>query len=176
MWIYILNTSSIWASNGLKGCNQILCFYYPPIWAFHGLLLVYKANETTNPTLVGRGLKAIVYLDDGIVAVKGEQAAIQESAQVKLDLERAGFVINLDKSKWEPCHTMEWLGFQINLAKGELSVPANKISMLKSQLLEVKGAQLLQARKLASLIGKIVSMSIDLGPVTRLMTRAQLPD
>ena len=28
------------------------------------------------------------------------------------------------------------------------------------------------ARKLASLIGKIVSMSIGLGPVTRLMTRA----
>ena len=120
----------------------------------------------------GRGLKAIVYLDDGIVAVKGEQAAIQESAQVKLDLERAGFVINLDKSKWEPCHTMEWLGFQIDLAKGEFSVPPNKISMLKSQLLEVKGAQLVPARKLASLIGKIVSMSIGLGPVTRLMTRA----
>ena len=67
---------------------------------------------------------------------------------------------------------MEWIGFQIDLAKGEFCVPANKISMLKSQLLEVKGAQLVPARKLASLIGKNVSMSIGLGSVTRLMTKA----
>ena len=59
----------------------------------------------------GRELKAIVYLDDGIVAVKGEQTAIQESARVKHDLESAGFIVNIDKSKWEPCHTIEWLGF-----------------------------------------------------------------
>ena len=108
----------------------------------------------------GRGLKAILHLDDGIVAIKRESAAIQEGTQVKDDLERVGFIVNLDKSKWESCYTMEWLGFQIELAKGEFCVPANKISMLMSQLLEVKGVQLAPARKLASLIGKIVSMSI----------------
>ena len=106
---------------------------------------------------------------DGIVAVKGEHAARLESAQVKHDLESAGFIVNIDKSEWEPSHTIEWLGFQIDLAKGKFSVPANKISMLKSQLLEVKGTQLVPARRLASLIGKIISM---LGPITRLMTRA----
>ena len=84
-----------------------------------------------------------------MVAVKGEQTAIQESAQVKHDLESAGFIVNIDKSKWEPCHTMEWFGFQIDLAKCEFSVPANKISTLESQLFKVKGAQLLPARKLA---------------------------
>ena len=44
--------------------------------------------------------------------------------------------------------------------------------MLKLQLLEVKKAQLVPARRMASLVGKIVSMSISLGLVTRLMTRA----
>ena len=87
-------------------------------------------------------------------------------------MESAGFIVNIDKSKWEPCHSIEWLGFQIDLAKGESSVPAKKINMLKSQLLEVKGVQLVPARKLVSLICKIVSMSIGLGPVTRLMTKA----
>ena len=42
----------------------------------------------------GRGLKAIIYLDDGIVAVKGKKAAKEESQQVKHELESAGFVIN----------------------------------------------------------------------------------
>ena len=34
----------------------------------------------------GKGLKAIVYLDDEIVVANGEQAAIQESAQLKHNL------------------------------------------------------------------------------------------
>ena len=40
-----------------------------------------------------RGLKAIVYLDDSIVAVKGKREALEESQRVKKELESAGFVI-----------------------------------------------------------------------------------
>ena len=59
----------------------------------------------------GKGLKAILYLDDGIVSVKGEQQAINASAQVKIDLENAGFIINAEKSTWAPSQAVEWLGF-----------------------------------------------------------------
>ena len=45
----------------------------------------------------GRGLKATVYLDDGIVAVKGEAEAKIESRKVKKDLEKAGFTVNVEK-------------------------------------------------------------------------------
>ena len=45
----------------------------------------------------GRGLKAIIYLDDGTVAVRGNDRAINESVIVKSDLENAGFVINVEK-------------------------------------------------------------------------------
>ena len=83
----------------------------------------------------GRGLKAIVYLDDGIVAVKGKEEALAESDRVKQDIENAGFVINVEKSSWEPSHTLEWLGFQIDLSVGKFSVPVSKIDALKSKLL-----------------------------------------
>ena len=119
----------------------------------------------------GRGLKAIIYLDDGIVAVRGRQKALVESTRVKEDIEKAGFIINVEKSVWNPSQTMEWLGFQIDFSVGEFSVPASKIDALKSSLLEVKDAKCIPARKLASLIGKIISMSLVLGPVTHLMTR-----
>ena len=46
----------------------------------------------------GRGLKAIVYLDDGIIAVKGKPRALNESTQVQCDLQHAGFVVNVEKS------------------------------------------------------------------------------
>ena len=67
--------------------------------------------------------------------------------------------------------SLEWLGFNIDLCKGEFSVPANKLYSLHQQLLAVVEAQLVPARQLASVIGKIMSMSLALGPVTRLMTR-----
>ena len=38
-----------------------------------------------------RGLKAIVYIDDGIVAVRGRQEASVESGRVKEDIENALF-------------------------------------------------------------------------------------
>ena len=120
----------------------------------------------------GRGLKAIVYLDDGIIAVKGKSRALSKSTQVQCDLQHAGFVVNVEKSVWDPSTDMEWLGFKIDLAKGEFSVPEHKLSKLKSQLQEASKSQVMQARLLASLIGKIMSMSLALGPVTRLMTRS----
>ena len=90
----------------------------------------------------GRGLKAIVYLDDGIVAVKIKENALIESAQVKMDLGNAGFVVNNEKCEWEPKCNMEWLGFLIDLSMGEFSVPAGKLDMLKSKLLAVKESKL----------------------------------
>ena len=66
---------------------------------------------------------------------------------------------------------MEWLGFLIDLSVGEFSVPAHKIEALKSRLRETKEAKCASARQLAGLIGKIVSMSLGLGPDTQLMTR-----
>ena len=35
----------------------------------------------------GRGLKVIVYLDDGIIAVEGESEALNESSRVQQDLQ-----------------------------------------------------------------------------------------
>jgi len=53
---------------------------------------------------------------------------------------------------------MEWIGFLINLTKGEFAVPEHKMQALKSKLLEIKSVRHVQARYLASVIGKISSM------------------
>ena len=42
-----------------------------------------------------QGLKAIVYLDDGIVAVEGWEKALHESKLVQGDLKEAGFIVNV---------------------------------------------------------------------------------
>ena len=104
--------------------------------------------------------------------MKGEAKARLESKQVERDLEQAGFIVNIEKSVWEPSQRVEWLGFNIDLALGKFSVPTSKIEMLKENLAKAMHARLLPAKQLASLIGKIMSMSPALGSVTRLMTRS----
>ena len=50
----------------------------------------------------GQGLRIIIYLDDGIAAIAGEQAACAASCKVQEDLNQAGFIVNVSKCNWEP--------------------------------------------------------------------------
>ena len=70
-----------------------------------------------------KGLKAIIYLNDGIVSVKGERQAREAVVLVKRDLENVGFVINIEKSSWVPSHIIDWLGFRIDLVNVMFSIP-----------------------------------------------------
>lgn len=47
-----------------------------------------------------QGLQAILYLDDGIIAVSGRDAAVQASHKVRQDLRDAGLVEHIDKCNW----------------------------------------------------------------------------
>ena len=118
-----------------------------------------------------KGLRAVVYLDDGIVAVQGLEAAKRSSHMVKDTLVNAGFVTHVEKSQWEPSQIMSWLGFDLDLKKGIISVPTHKINALKDVIAGLQGQQSVSAKQIACVIGKIISMSIALGSVSRLMTR-----
>ena len=63
----------------------------------------------------GKGLKVILYLDDGIVSVKGKEQAMSASNQVKTNLENAGSIINAEKSIWVPSQAIEWLDFHLDI-------------------------------------------------------------
>ena len=58
-----------------------------------------------------KGLRIVVYLDDGLCAVAGRQTALEASELVRTTLARAGFVVHLIKSIWEPIRKLPWLGF-----------------------------------------------------------------
>jgi len=66
----------------------------------------------------GQGLQAVIYLDDGIVAVSGEWEAQNASAQIQHDLSSAGFITNKAKCSWTPSQQCTWLGFKLDLEQG----------------------------------------------------------
>ena len=109
-----------------------------------------------------KGLRVIVYLDDGLCAVDGESNALVASQLVRSTLEQAGFVANVDKSIWTPTQRLQWLGFVIDLSKGQIEVPTEKVVALRSKLQVMCQLQKVQAKQLASVVGSIISMSLAL--------------
>ena len=114
----------------------------------------------------------MIYLDDGVVATQGVNNAMFQSERVQRDLIKVGLVVKESKSQWVPSKHIVWLGFELDLEQSQLRVPENKLRVLHEQLLKIKGKQPMPARALANLIGKIIAMSLALGPVTRLTTRS----
>ena len=49
------------------------------------MLCFYKAASTTSKILAQSGLRALLYLDDGIIAVEGKEAALRASHKVRAD-------------------------------------------------------------------------------------------
>ena len=85
----------------------------------------------------GRGLRIVVYLDDGLGASAGVERAKEDSRLVHDMLKRAGFVVNQAKSAWQPTQCLQWLGFVIDLALGQVEVPQEKLSSLRQMLCRV---------------------------------------
>ena len=119
-----------------------------------------------------KGLRIVVYLDDGICAVETEQRALRASGLVQDSLHQAGFVADEVKSSWLPPQKVQWLGFNIGLLDGCITVPDKQIYALQSILQAMVGKECIQAMQLASMVEKIIAMTLALGPVARLMTRS----
>ena len=121
-----------------------------------------------------RGLRILVYLDDGLCATAGRQRALEASHLVQATLNRAGFAVYPTKSVWEPIQRLTWLGFVIDLALGQIEVPREKVMALQHKLAQAQACQYspIPARQLASIVGRIISMGLAIGPVSRFMTRS----
>ena len=87
------------------------------------------------------------------------------------DLLASGFVINEQKLRWTSRQSGEWLGFIINTIKMQFQVPQTKVAKLKPQLNAAIQDCFITIRKLAKIAGFVNSMSLAVGPISRLLTR-----
>ena len=117
-------------------------------------------------------MKIIVYLDNSIGAAKGCSGALKASTYVRGTLREAGFIEHPEKCCWNPSTTARWLGFELDLKEGIVTVPLDKITALKVKIESVAKAKSVSVRDLASITGTVISMGLGIGPVSRLMTRA----
>jgi len=58
--------------------------------------------------------------------------------KVRQDLAGSGLVENVSKSNWPPSQKITWLGFDLDLEVGQISIPQDKNCSLKVSIKEVK--------------------------------------
>ncbi|XP_065940519.1 uncharacterized protein [Magallana gigas] len=108
------------------------------------------------------GVNIVLYLDDGLGLAESYEKGVSDSLFVKDSLEKAGFLVNLEKSIFEPCQMLEWLGMIWNTNMFCLSIPERRIHDCKSTLADLfHRLPKITARQLAQFTGKVISM----GPV-----------
>lgn len=97
---------------------------------------------------------------------------MQNSDHVRDTLEKAGLLINFEKSVLQPVQCLEWLGLIWNSTSFFLSIPPRKVDdAVVSIKFLLDRFSLFTARELASAAVKIISMYPVVGNVASLMTR-----
>ena len=119
----------------------------------------------------GRGIKTVLYLDDGLGAKGSFQSALTAGRRIRTDLESAGFFLNEQKSDFHPTQHGTWLGMNLDTVAMKFVVPPEKVAKLKSELQHLIKNPLCTAKRLSQLTGKLSSMSIAIAPLVRLFTR-----
>jgi len=106
--------------------NTVLCVQGLAIWPSFSMLAFTKLLRPLIRHWYGQGLRALLYLDDGIVAVSGKDAADKASGRVREDLAK---VEHTAKCSWVPSQEMSWLGFHLDLSRGVISVQEESTSI-----------------------------------------------
>ena len=75
-----------------------------------------------------------IFLDDGLEGGSNSIKAKINSLTVRGYLTRHGFVINEEKSLWEPVQVITWLGTVFDTYQGFISVTDRRVSKLKSSI------------------------------------------
>jgi hypothetical protein len=110
----------------------------------------------------GKGINILPYLDDFLFLICGYKAGIRLSLIIEEDMRHAGHSINWDKSDRIPLQERIHLGFVLNLAEGLFKIPIARWESLHVDIDSILNSRSgrVQARKLASLVGTLISMKL----------------
>ena len=104
------------------------------------------------------GIRIFAFVDDFFGGSHNFHSTKLVAHIVKTNLFKSGFVVNSKKSRWVPIQKDSHLGFIVDLKEGILSVTPARIQKLNKLLYLASKNFHLSARKIASLVGSIISM------------------
>ena len=97
-------------------------------------------------------VKTTCFLDDGIGTEHNYEEAKCKSEFVQETLTKSVFICNIEKSTWEPCKILTWLGIDINLSSGTLKITKSRIDNILNTISLILWKIFVSARTLAKLL------------------------
>ena len=118
-----------------------------------------------------KGIRIVVFFDDGIGAVLDYHKGLAERKIVKSTLLKAGFIPNVSKSSWIPVQTLAWLGFCYDLIKRLIYAQTQKLDKIKTLIVSHRKSKFIHKRTLSSIVGSIVALHLSHGDIVYLRTK-----
>ena len=85
-----------------------------------------------------RGIRAVMYPDDGFVVASSLQAMCSLATTKRSDLDKCGFLISEEKSHPDLHQVGEFPGYSVDLENGVFSVPQKKVNGLLNLVHDVR--------------------------------------
>ena len=117
-------------------------------------------------------IRIVCFLDDGLRIDNTLEKALEKSTFVSNSLTRAGFIINSDKSVWQPTKVLTWLGIEVDLNNDTLKISSERIDSILFNIEFISSKIYVSARTLSKLTGKLISTKFTIGDIVQLKTRA----
>ena len=138
----------------------------------------YCYSKVTRPLIAkwrSESKRAVMYLDDGF-GCSGSKVSAEIMAQsIKSDIISSGFVPKAEKSCWVPVQRLQWLGAVLDSEEFTISIPETRITALICTIQDIENSMRISRRvhvkKVARMVGQIISMSVVLGNMSQIMTR-----
>ena len=114
------------------------------------------------------GIKICVDIEESLGVSPLLELALEKAEFVRNSFTQCGFIINSEKSVWQPQKELIWLGIKINLINSRFTIPENRIlSIMESIQVTIKNLPYTTARNLSKLCGKIISTKFVLGNIAQ---------
>ncbi len=109
-------------------------------------------------------IRIVIYIDDLLLFANNIHEIEAGRDIVLFLLQNLGFVINWEKSHLTPTKIMEFLGVTVNSENMTFSIPETKVEKIIQIFQDVTQNPTISVRKLASLIGKLISTAEAFSP------------
>jgi hypothetical protein len=157
---------------GLEWNSKFYVYASLPFGCSSAGLVFSKVMKEMVKKWRAQAIPIVTYLDDGILIVNNYSEAKYFASIIKADLKAAGFIVNPEKSVWEPTQKLTWLGFELDSQLNIFEIPEAKLFRLKTSIFNtIVQHRACSARVLSRSVGKITSMYHALGHVVYLMNK-----
>ena len=158
---------------GFQWKGRLFVFCSLPFGLSTAPFCFYKITRVLVKFWRGKGFRCFLFYDDGSLAHQDRELSFSQGQIVKADVLRSGFLLSDPKCKWDPAQCVELLGYEVDTVEGLFKVPNRRLEKFEGILQSVWHLRKsVKARRVAQVVGHVLSMRLAIGPVTRLWTRA----